>query len=252
MLKMQMSANKYPKNPYVRISIGLIAILVVVLLSIEQKLPNLILARNYVQGIDISNHNPDIDWPAMKKANIKFAYIKRSEGTGYTDPLFEKHKQGASSQNILWGPYHYYRFDTDPVEQARNYYNLLPKGVDMLVPAVDVELSDSGLLPSQESGNKQLIQFSDQFELLSGHRPIYYTTHAAYDKYFANTQGQDDLLEAVWIRSISGRPNVTSWSIWQYSDRGDFGNTAGSIDRNAFRGNQSELEKLTVKLKGGI
>jgi lysozyme len=232
----------------------LIAVLLVVALNktYSWQLPNLFLARNYTQGIDISNHNPEIDWPAMKKANIKFAYIKRSEGTGYTDPVFEKHKQSAISQGILWGPYHYYRFDTDPVEQARNYYNLLPKDAEMLVPAVDVELSDSGLLPPQDAGNKQLIQFSDQFELLSGHRPIYYTTQAAYDKYFANTREKDDLLEAVWIRSTSGRPKVTGWSIWQYSDKGDFGNTKGRIDRNAFRGSQTELEKLTVKLKGGV
>ena len=39
-------------------------------------------ARDNPQGIDVSSHQPDINWPAVKANGIQFAYIKATEGTG--------------------------------------------------------------------------------------------------------------------------------------------------------------------------
>ena len=209
------------------------------------QLPNHFLAKDYVQGIDISNHNDSIDWTSVKKSAVKFAYIKRSEGTGYTDSRFEEHRLAAQNQGIKWGAYHYYHFDADPVEQAQNFYNLLPKDTDMLNPALDVELSNSGTLPSKANGAGALAKFANEFERLSGLKPILYVTNDSYEKYIDSGNIPNS---GIWFRSTYGRPSYIEWTIWQYSDQGNFGQTNGPLDRNAFRGSEQDLDKLIVRL----
>ena len=43
-----------------------------------------------ISGIDVSHHNEWIDWPKVRQAGVRFAIIKASEGTGFTDTLFEQ------------------------------------------------------------------------------------------------------------------------------------------------------------------
>lgn len=38
--------------------------------------------RDAPQGIDVSSHQGDIDWGAVKGRGVSFAYIKATEGTG--------------------------------------------------------------------------------------------------------------------------------------------------------------------------
>jgi lysozyme len=221
-----------------------IAALLVFSKVMVMQLPNHMLAKDYLQGIDISNNNNSIDWDSIKKAGVIFAYIKRSEGTGYTDAKFEEHRLAAQNQGILWGAYHYYHFDADPIEQAQNFYNLLPKDIEMLTPAVDIELSNSGTLPSKSNGAIALTNFSNEFERLSGLKAIFYVTNDSYEKYIA---GNNIPISGIWYRSTYGRPAYSDWTIWQYSDQGKFGSTKGPLDRNAFRGSQQDLDNLKVK-----
>ena len=178
-----------------------------------------------------------------KKSNVKFAYIKRSEGTGYTDSLFEKHSRDAQTYGVLWGAYHYYYFDADPIDQAQNFYNLLPKDTAMITPAVDIELSDSGTLPKPTEGASALNKFSDEFLRLSGVSPVFYVTSDSYNKYLSDVKVPNKL----WYRSTFGHPEVKNWTIWQYSDKGIFGKSKGYIDRNAFAGSSDDLDKMIVK-----
>ena len=41
-----------------------------------------------VQGIDISKYQGDVDWSRVRKAGIRFAYLKVSEGGDHVDDRF--------------------------------------------------------------------------------------------------------------------------------------------------------------------
>lgn len=60
-------------------------------------------------GIDISHYNKitDCDWQYFKDANVKFVFIKASEGASYKDPLRYKHFNKASNYNLYIGAYHF-------------------------------------------------------------------------------------------------------------------------------------------------
>ena len=44
-----------------------------------------------IHGIDVSNHQGDIDWNAVRQSNVRFAYIKATEGGDHADETFMLH-----------------------------------------------------------------------------------------------------------------------------------------------------------------
>ena len=44
--------------------------------------------RMPIQGIDVSHYQSKIDWPTVRRAGIRFAYIKVAEGGDHVDPRF--------------------------------------------------------------------------------------------------------------------------------------------------------------------
>lgn len=62
-------------------------------------------------GIDISHHNR-MDWKKIKAdKDIKFCYIKATEGKSFRDPMCQKHAKRARENGLLVGLYHYFRTD---------------------------------------------------------------------------------------------------------------------------------------------
>jgi lysozyme len=56
-----------------------------------------------VRGIDVSHYQGDIHWDAVAAANIRFAYIKATEGADYIDPSFQQNWDGASAAHVARG-----------------------------------------------------------------------------------------------------------------------------------------------------
>ena len=74
-----------------------------------------------IYGIDVSHHNEWIDWPKVKAAGVRFAFIKASEGDGYIDPLYEENIHGALQAVSCPARTTSFCRAIDPLEQARHY-----------------------------------------------------------------------------------------------------------------------------------
>ena len=57
--------------------------------------------RSYILGVDISKWNGDVDWEALKKANIQFVIIRAGYSTYYVDPYFKSNIENAIKNNML-------------------------------------------------------------------------------------------------------------------------------------------------------
>lgn len=71
--------------------------------------------------VDVSNHQGDIDWRAVARDDIRFAYLKATEGGDFIDKRFEKNWTGAGSADIDRGAYHFFTLCRPGVDQARNF-----------------------------------------------------------------------------------------------------------------------------------
>jgi len=80
-----------------------------------------------VRGIDVSHHQGKIDWQAVKKQDIQFAYIKSTEGVDYQDPMFKTNWLEAHKAGIIRGAYHFFNFCSSPVKQAENFIRVVQK-----------------------------------------------------------------------------------------------------------------------------
>ena len=61
--------------------------------------------NSYMLGLDVSKWNGNINWKAVKKANIDFVIIRAGYGTGYVDPYFKKNIESAIKNNLMVGIY---------------------------------------------------------------------------------------------------------------------------------------------------
>ena len=66
-----------------------------------------------IHGIDVSSYQGNIYWPAVAQmhdqdVNIKFAFIKATEGLKDVDKHYKRNWQKAKEANITRGAYHYF------------------------------------------------------------------------------------------------------------------------------------------------
>lgn len=60
-----------------------------------------------MRGIDVSYHNGEIDWEAIKNAGIDFVIVRSSYGLQSKDSRFVEYVTGAKAAGLKVGAYHY-------------------------------------------------------------------------------------------------------------------------------------------------
>lgn len=61
----------------------------------------LFVSKNDVVGVDISHYQGDVDFEKMEKDNIKFAFVKATEGTKYKDDMYKKNMERAKKATSI-------------------------------------------------------------------------------------------------------------------------------------------------------
>ena len=59
------------------------------------------------KGVDVSEHNGDIDWLALKDAGFSFAICRTGYGKSGVDPSFQRNVEDAHNVGFKCGAYHY-------------------------------------------------------------------------------------------------------------------------------------------------
>ena len=83
-----------------------------------------------VHGIDVSSYQGNIYWPAVaamqdQDVNIRFAFIKATEGLNNIDKQFKHNWQNAKAANITRGAYHYFLATKSGRLQAQNFIKVV-------------------------------------------------------------------------------------------------------------------------------
>lgn len=88
----------------------LISVISVVVYLVFQGIfiPNQISAEKYeIKGVDVASYQGDIDWRELEKQNMKFAFIKATEGSSFVDEYFSKNWRNANKTDMRIGAYHF-------------------------------------------------------------------------------------------------------------------------------------------------
>ena len=216
--------------------------------------------KNVVEGLDVSHYEPTVDWAKVKASGREFAFMKATEGTGYTDPSFTMHWANSKAAGLLRGAYHFHRVDVDPIAQADHFLSVVGKiePGDMIM--LDVEDAAHGGTASSITANVKAC--IEHIASKAGHVPVLYTgmwywtghmgTPTGFSKYpmfmAAYPSAYSSYTSGSYCPTI---PNdFSTWAFWQYSD-GDPSVTAGippmpgigqGCDRDVFNGTLAELK----------
>ena len=189
-------------------------------------------------GIDISKHNGKVNWDKLNDQHLDFVFIKATEGQTRPDPRYIENLKGAKSIKVKVGAYHFFKFNRDGAEQAKNYlshvniYNL------NFAPILDVE--ESGNFTNRNNPKlvmKEIRGFVSYVEARSSRKVIIYTNEHEYNKYIKGNFNNNP----IWICSLDEEPPVDRpWLFWQYAHRGEIDGIKGWVDLNTFNGGRSE------------
>lgn len=213
-------------------------------------IPNkLLIGKRAVIGCDVSHYQGKIDWDTLYQQNVKFAFIKATEGSGYVDNRFQENWRTVYTSKVKGGAYHFFSFDSPGESQARLFIKTVGKRTGMLPPVVDVEFYGNNYeeRPDAASVRAELDTFLSIIETEYKTKPIIYTTRASY-KYFLKGHYKDYPL---WFRNVLTPPLIgRDWLFWQYTNREELEGYSGAekyIDLNVFHGNEAALENLLLK-----
>lgn len=205
----------------------------------------------WVQGFDVSHYQGTVQyyqgtvqWDQINPDTKIFAIAKATGGTDFIDPDFQINWNGMKEQGFIRGAYHFFYPQDDASQQAKNYLaNLGTLQKTDLPPILNVEVANG--LASEVIVNKVLVWLTE-VEKTTQRRPMIYS-----DLNFAQTYLTDERLSIypLWIAdygdSVGSLPlpwSTSSWSLWQYSDKGSVLGIQGPVDLDEFNGNKEALK----------
>ena len=95
-----------------------------------------------VFGLDVSHHQPFLNFKAARNEGVQFVIIKATEGSGFTDSKFDGNLANARAAGLLVAAYHYVRADSSASAQVTRVRGVVPKDVPVIP---DVEHNSGGI-----------------------------------------------------------------------------------------------------------
>ena len=202
-----------------------------------------------VFGVDVSTYQGKVDWTALSRQGVSFAFIKATEGSSLQDVRFAENWEGALAAGVRPGAYHFFSYDSPGEQQAENFIRTVPVTEGALPPVVDIEFYGQYLEEpaDRETARDILDPLLAALEERYGVKPILYATYRSYQLYLSGGKYDDYPL---WMSSPGISPLLWDWDFWQYSHSGHLDGYDGHqqwIDFNVFRGSRSDFEAFGLR-----
>ena len=191
-------------------------------------------------GIDVSEHQGDIDWAKVAADGVDFAMIRlgyrgSTKGQLYLDEYFLKNIAGANAAGVKAGVYFYSQaIDPREAEEEARYVLEHIEGYKVDFPVVfDWEIVGGSSARTYSVSRRTLCRCARAFcdaVKAQGYQPmIYFTRYLGYRKYILR-----DLTDyGFWYAEYGDRPRFAfDFDMWQYSETGQVSGIDGDVDLN--------------------
>ncbi|MHB8450619.1 MAG: GH25 family lysozyme [Mycobacteriales bacterium] len=201
-------------------------------------------------GPDVSSYqhpnSAPIDWPSVAGAGQRFAIVKATEGTFYTNPYYSQDVAAAQAAGLFVGSYHYAHPDESAAAQADMFAQTIGNMRDGELPPV-LDLEESGGL-----GTAALISWTQAFlgrlQSDTGRVPMIYSYPSFWQSSMGNTTAFDSY--PLWLADYTNaaEPWVpggwSSYTLWQYTDQDSLPGIQGAVDDSQACCGQFALARL--------
>ncbi|MEU2954945.1 lysozyme [Streptomyces xanthochromogenes] len=202
------------------------------------------------EGVDTSSHNGNVSWPTLWNSGVKWAYVKATEGTYYTNPNFAQQYNGSYGVGMIRGAYHFATPDTTSGAAQADYFVDHGGGWSRdgrtLPGALDIEWNPYGAACYGKSAAGMVSwigDFLDQYRALTGRDAVIYTATSWWTQCTGNSAAFG-ASNPLWIARYNTDPGTlpAGWgyqTMWQYTSSGP---TVG--DHSRFNGAYDRLQAL--------
>ncbi|MET8008541.1 lysozyme [Streptomyces sp. NPDC005271] len=205
-----------------------------------------------VEGVDVSSHQGNVAWSTLWSSGVRFAYVKATEGTSYTNPYFSQQYTGSYNVGMIRGAYHFALPDNSSGAAQANYFvdhgGGWSKDGKTLPGALDMEYNPYGATCYGKSASAMVSwikDFTGTYKSRTGRDPVIYTSTSWWKSCTGNSAAFGGI-NPLWIprygSSVGELP--AGWgfhTIWQYTSTGP---TVGDHDK--FNGAMDRLTALAT------
>lgn len=180
-----------------------------------------------VKGIDISNNNGNVNLYSVSKQNIKYVYLKATEGSTFKDSYMNKFYNSCKTNNLKVGAYHYLVSTSSPQSQAHNFFAKISSYSWDLIPMLDIEVNFSNL-------TSYILRFIAEFKKLCPLELGIYT-YTSFIPYLQSIQTSIKNMK-LWEANYNNTPWKLNNNFFlqrighQYSEKGIVGNFKGDVN----------------------
>ncbi|HEY5836776.1 lysozyme [Streptomyces sp.] len=184
-------------------------------------------------GMDVSSYQGNVNWSAAWANGGKFAYIKATEGTSYTNPYFAQQYNGSYNVGMIRGSYHFALPNVSSGATQADYFIAHGGGWSAdgktLPGALDIEYNPYGATCYGLSAGSMvnwIASFSNQYHARTGRYPTIYSTTDWWTTCTGNSAAFSST-NALWIARYASSAGTlpAGWpyyTFWQYADSGVF------------------------------
>jgi GH25 family lysozyme M1 (1,4-beta-N-acetylmuramidase) len=184
-------------------------------------------------GMDVSSHQGNVNWSSAWANGARFAYVKATEGTYYTNPYFAQQYNGSYNVGMIRGAYHFARPDTTSGATQANYFvdhgGGWSRDGKTLPGALDIEYNPYGSTCyglSQSAMRTWISSFINQYRARTSRYAVIYTTTNWWNTCIGNYNAWSST-SPLWIARYSSTvgtlpPGYSVYSFWQWASSGVF------------------------------
>lgn len=216
-------------SSWLKYTLSVLLLTVVAGISCAQVTVNGSSANLIYDGIDVSSYQKDIDWSATAKdKNIKFVYVKATEGATYRSRHYQYNIENARQYGIHVGAYHFFRPNVPVEKQFLNFTSVVKKEDQDLIPLIDVEVRGNNL--TVKALVDSVLAFAGKLEDYYGCKPMIYTGHAFYNSYLSGKIPGYPLFIARYSKVEPRLTGGANWVLWQFSEKGVIAGIDHAVD----------------------
>ena len=186
------------------------------------------------QGMDVSSAQGSVDWQAAFNLGARFAYVKATEGTTYTNPSFAQQYNGSYNIGMIRGAYHFAHPDSSGGAAQADYFLAHGGGWSgdgrTLPPALSLQNNPSGAQCyglSTAAMVSWIKAFSDELHLKTNKYPMITTPFGWWNTCTGNSSAFA-ATNPFWLDSYTAAPpasipaGTATWTMWQSATSGTF------------------------------
>ena len=190
-----------------------------------------------VMGIDISKHNGNIDWNAVKNSGVQYVILRcgyrgSASGVLVEDQKFKSNIQGATAAGLKVGIYFFSQAvnEVEAVEEASMTLSLIKKYRITYPVYIDVESANGRADGISKEARTSVINAFCQTIRNSGYTPgLYANKNWLTEKINTGALGGCK----IWLAQYAKTPTYTGrYDLWQYRSDGKVSGISGKVDLN--------------------